>query len=113
MLNLANIKNTIKTRAESIKSSKLKSSLVVLIVIIVICLCVYAAYQQTGGFSNFSSKSGSDAETGDRPVSSLAARINSIEMKQAQWLSKYAAEKNASINKSQPGPMFADNDGSY
>ncbi len=112
MVNLDTIKNTIKTSARSIMSSKLKSALAALIVIIIICLCIYAAYKQTDMFSSFNSSDDS-VDTGDRPVSSLAAKINSIEMKHAQWLSKYAAEKNASINRSQPGPMFAEDDGSY
>ena len=103
MLNTASLKAPFIKAAETIKLHK-RRFIIAAIVFIVIALIIYFfVYPQLSGFT-----SSDNSSTGDRPISSLAAKINTIEMKQSRWLSKYAAEKNASANASGPAPMFAD-----
>ena len=107
MVNTAAIKAPFLKAAETIKPHKRKVMMVIAIIIVIV-IFYFFLYPQ---FSCFTSSSNSRPE--DRPISSLAAKINNIEMKQSQWLSKYAAEKNASANASGPAPMFADSADDY
>lgn len=103
----APIKAVLKNGAETIKPHKRKVMIGIAIIVFII-IFYFFLYPQ---FSGFVSSNSSQPE--DRPISTLAAKINNIEVQQSKWLSRYAAEKNAAANASGPAPMFADSADDY